>query len=107
MCVLSVLVSRPQWLNYAIAGRAGSHHTYVVFLERRDRKPTIDVVERVARCLLYTSCRYRIACSPFSFLAAGAGQVSGRHSLYVAAGAKSAPRTGQYNRCLLYTSRCV
>jgi transcriptional regulator with XRE-family HTH domain len=51
MCVLSVLVSRPQWLNYAIAGRAGSHHTYVVFLERRDRKPTIDVVERVARAV--------------------------------------------------------
>jgi hypothetical protein len=31
--------------------KAGIHHTYVGLLERGERKPTIDVAERVARPL--------------------------------------------------------
>ena len=30
---------------------AGIHHTYVGLLERGERKPTIDVADRVARAL--------------------------------------------------------
>jgi transcriptional regulator with XRE-family HTH domain len=33
----------------ALAGVAGIHHTYASLLERGERKPTIDVAERVAR----------------------------------------------------------
>jgi transcriptional regulator with XRE-family HTH domain len=35
----------------ALAEAAGIHHTYVGLLERSERKPTIDVAERVARAL--------------------------------------------------------
>jgi ribosome-binding protein aMBF1 (putative translation factor) len=35
----------------ALAEAAGIHHTYVGLLERGERKPTIDVAERVARAL--------------------------------------------------------
>jgi ribosome-binding protein aMBF1 (putative translation factor) len=42
------------WLGLsqeALAEAAGIHHTYVGLLERGERKPTIDVAERVARAL--------------------------------------------------------
>jgi transcriptional regulator with XRE-family HTH domain len=35
----------------ALAEAAGIHHTYVGLLERGQRKPTIDVAERLARAL--------------------------------------------------------
>ncbi len=35
----------------ALAEAAGIHHTYVGLLERGERKPTIEVAERVARAL--------------------------------------------------------
>jgi transcriptional regulator with XRE-family HTH domain len=35
----------------ALAEMAGIHHTYVGLVERGERKPTLDVAERLARAL--------------------------------------------------------
>jgi transcriptional regulator with XRE-family HTH domain len=43
--------TRKRLSQEALAEAAGIHHTYVGLLERGERRPTIEVAERVARAL--------------------------------------------------------